>query len=280
MQVSLPGTNARLTKDSSEEINRILGGHADVTDSPDLGPPPIAHFDEEDHSSEGTAQENTLLRTKVSGNLGSRSRRRESSFQRDNDGSWSEETPATNLDIVTGTSGLTESSIRSGAKRKLGILEDEADSVSRIPSEKSDFQFSRRKNDKPAPPTRPGEGKPTPNSLDLKGEKKNLERKMSQVQQRRQDRRSTMLTSTSSATSTAERKALEPSKASHEQHVRLSKHTNPRLEQKVSTSIHNLPQKLESQIKMIRSRSLPRLIPKINICHLDAIRARNLLSLS
>ena len=112
---------------------------ANVTDSPDLGPPPVAHFEEGDpikfehNQVKRTASEATdELQPSLSANLETRRKRRESSHHLE-----------TSRAAIADTNSGTGQPLKSGAKRKLNARDDE-DPVEKISSEKDDFRFNRR----------------------------------------------------------------------------------------------------------------------------------------
>ena len=113
-----------------------------VTDSPDLGPPPVAHFEEGDpikfdHNQGVSSKKNGSEATDgnnppLPANLETRRKRRESSHHLENSRPLTVDTPSSTM----------EQPLRSGAKRKLNARDDE-DPVEKI-SEKDDFRFNRR----------------------------------------------------------------------------------------------------------------------------------------
>ena len=133
---------------SSEDIQRVILEQANATDSPELGPPPVAHFEvPEAVTYSATENEDALPGSDLMVDLGTRRRRRESSYQREGkDNSRPKvESSAENLAIsVTGMAG--EQPLKSGAKRKLNMRDDDEHDTSRV-SEKHEFQFSRKKNE-------------------------------------------------------------------------------------------------------------------------------------
>lgn len=131
---------------SAEELYGILGDPANVTDSPDLGPPPVAHFEDGDPikfdsrhepSRTGGAPETTEEeQPMLSSNLETRKKRRESSHHRD-----IEEKSSTAKQFQEATHKDPALPIvqplKSGAKRKLHAREDEDQA-------KDAFHFSRK----------------------------------------------------------------------------------------------------------------------------------------
>lgn len=111
---------------------------ANATDSPDLGPPPVAHFEEgdpikfdptQDETSRKESAESTEeAHPKLSVNLETRKKRRESSHRRDVD------VKNTKLDSTTSTASKTTAvstsqPLKSGAKRKLNVRDDDQPAV-------------------------------------------------------------------------------------------------------------------------------------------------------
>lgn len=125
-------------------------------DSPDLGPPPIAHFEEGDPIKPDTQEgrrtcDKDILRTEssdkpLSANLETRRRRRESSHAKD--------TLSQNIDCdaakssdVTPNVSLSSQSVKAGAKRKLNVREENEQPLKEI--EWDGFQFERKEATKP-----------------------------------------------------------------------------------------------------------------------------------
>lgn len=126
---------------------------ANVTDSPDLGPPPVAHFEEgdpikfdltkdrspRDESAEGTEE----VRPKFSANLETRKKRRESSHRRDGDGKYGDRD--SNKGIASTATGVPASQhVKSGAKRKLNVRDDDDQAAGVDEPEKQDIQSNHR----------------------------------------------------------------------------------------------------------------------------------------
>ena len=111
------------------------------TDSPDLGPPPIAHFEEGDpikfDHNQGASSRNSIgeatdtINPALSANLETRKKRRESSHHLE-----------TSRPVAADVSSTMEQPLKSGAKRKLNARDDD-DLVEKV-SEKDDFRFNRR----------------------------------------------------------------------------------------------------------------------------------------
>lgn len=119
----------------------MLGDPANATDSPDLGPPPIAHFEEGDpikfdhnqavlsrKDASGIAEEE---QPQLSANLETRKKRRESAHHLE-----------TSRPSTTATTSTTGQPLKSGAKRKLNARDDD-DPEERI-TEKDAFCFNRK----------------------------------------------------------------------------------------------------------------------------------------
>ena len=117
-------------------------------ESPDLGPPPIAHFEEEEPIKFDPDRKPPIDRTRESmgdddlpvlpANLETRKKRRDSSLIRPFADADSASEPQRNKDIVPGPS------LRAGAKRKLNML-DESNKADPAPVlMKDDFLFSRK----------------------------------------------------------------------------------------------------------------------------------------
>ena len=111
----------------------VLADSANVTDSPDLGPPPVAHFDEGDpikfdpkpeRPSGKTASGSREQSRPLPANLETRKKRRESSHHRDTGDKKfnmqaSEETAPRDSGAVKGQP------LKTGAKRKLNVRDEE-----------------------------------------------------------------------------------------------------------------------------------------------------------
>lgn len=141
---------------SAEELLGIIVDPTNTTGSPDLGPPPVAHFEEGDpikfdptqeHSPrEGSAESTEDTQPKLSANLETRKKRRESSHRRDVD------VKNANVDSTKSTASMatampTSQPLKSGAKRKLNVREDDDQSAVVDESRKQDFQFNHRSSD-------------------------------------------------------------------------------------------------------------------------------------
>ena len=125
-------------------------------DSPDLGPPPIAHFEEGDPIKPDTQDdrrtcEKDILRKEVSdkplsANLETRRRRRESNHAK---GTFSQSIDCDAAKTSDATSNITLSSqsVKAGAKRKLNVREEDEQSLKE--REWDGFQFERKEATKP-----------------------------------------------------------------------------------------------------------------------------------
>lgn len=126
-----------------------------ATDSPDLGPPPIAHFEEGDpikfdptqdeSSREEPAESTGEAQPKLSVNLETRKKRRESSHRRDVD------VKNAKLDSTKSTASMTTAMstippLKSGAKRKLNVRDDDQAAVVDEQG-KQNFQLNPRSSD-------------------------------------------------------------------------------------------------------------------------------------
>lgn len=142
-----------LTLCSAEELLDIFADPANATDSPDIGPPPVAHFEEGDpikfdplqdrSSAEGSAESTMETQPKLSANLETRRKRRESSHRRDVD------VKNTNVNFTKSTASIgtampMSQPLKSGAKRKFSIRDDDGEPAVVDESGKQDFQFNRR----------------------------------------------------------------------------------------------------------------------------------------
>ena len=136
----------------------MLGIFADpaiATDSPDLGPPPIAHFEEGDpikfdptqneSSRKELAESTEEAQPKLSVNLETRKKRRESSHRRDVD------VKNAKLDSTKSTASMTiamatNQPLKSGAKRKLNVRDDDQPAVVDEQG-KQNYQLNHRSSD-------------------------------------------------------------------------------------------------------------------------------------
>lgn len=118
----------------------MMGDPANATDSPDLGPPPIAHFDEGDpikfdHNQIALSRKNASPNSEeehppLPANLETRKKRRESAHHLE-----------TSRSVATDTTSTTGQALKTGAKRKLNTRDD--DDLAEKFQEKDAFHFNR-----------------------------------------------------------------------------------------------------------------------------------------
>ena len=139
----------------------MLGIFADPsnnTDSPDLGPPPIAHFDEGDPIKFDTTQEPSPrkesteapdeMQPKLLANLETRKKRRESSHGRDVGVKSTTNMNSTKYAAPTTTAMLpNQPPVKSGSKRKLIACDEDNQATMADESGKQDFQSGARDSD-------------------------------------------------------------------------------------------------------------------------------------
>lgn len=123
-----------LLSSSAEELLGITADPANITDSPDLGPPPVAHFDEGDpikfdstrklSPREGSAEITEEGQPRLSANLETRKRRRESSHRLDV-GVKNVGLDSNGYAASTATAMPAGQPLRSSAKRKLNVRDDD-----------------------------------------------------------------------------------------------------------------------------------------------------------
>jgi hypothetical protein len=119
----------------------MLGDPANATDSPDLGPPPIAHFEEGDpikfdHNQTALSRKDVSPNAEeehppLPANLETRKKRRESAHHLE-----------TSRSATTDTTSTTGQPLKTGAKRKLNTRDDD-DPAEKI-NEKDAFRFNRK----------------------------------------------------------------------------------------------------------------------------------------
>ncbi|KAL8645366.1 MAG: hypothetical protein Q9210_006740 [Variospora velana] len=136
----------------AEELLGILPDSGDPADSPDLGPPPIAHFEAGDpikfetthHESprKERAESAGVLNPALLANLETRRKRRESSRQGENGGSEPKDLHTIQQEQVGGTS-RPEHTLKSGAKRKFSAREDEQPEIHSVSERDDDFKYNR-----------------------------------------------------------------------------------------------------------------------------------------
>ena len=117
---------------SAEELLGLMADSANITDSPDLGPPPVAHFEQGDPIKFDTPQKESSSQAdsatvgevppKLPANLETRKKRRESSHLRNSDITRMNSNPAK---IPPSKEAANPSQpLRSGAKRKFSVREE------------------------------------------------------------------------------------------------------------------------------------------------------------
>ena len=199
-----------------------------MTDSPDLGPPPVAHFDEGDPIKFDSKSERSIsralsestegLQPTLPANLETRKKRRESSHHRDIGEQKS--TAKSSQEATSRDSGVaTGQPLKSGAKRKLNVRDEEDQPVRSDNQEKETFQFSRRIAD-----SRTNES--TAAKPNISRISKPARDKANQVATGGPQVRKDRATETPAIATTNNRKALGPSKstpivADHEYHLTI-----------------------------------------------------------
>ena len=128
---------------------------ANATDSPDLGPPPVAHFEEGDPikfnpnqtqvNPRGPAESIEENETEFLANLETRKKRRESSHRRDGDVKNASFGSSKDIPSVA-TAMPTSQPLKSGAKRKLNIRDEESAAVVNEPG-KQKLHLNSRSSD-------------------------------------------------------------------------------------------------------------------------------------
>ena len=119
------------------------------SDSPDLGPPPIAHFDDGDPIKYDPNQQTKQEKNKgdiSSGfaNLETRKKRRESSFGREPGNSLSSANLSTSREEgPTQTGTLSVQPLKLGAKRKLSVRDDDGHIEEAAQGQQDGFRFNR-----------------------------------------------------------------------------------------------------------------------------------------
>jgi hypothetical protein len=128
------------------EIQRLVEDNVEASESPDLGPPPVAHFDVPDpikfepwrmvadNRSLSTDEEEVMVN---STNLETRRKRRVSSFLQ-NTSSLTKEPGSAATEAQA-----SDSSLNPGSKRKLSAREED-DSMNTVSKSSDDFSFQRR----------------------------------------------------------------------------------------------------------------------------------------
>ncbi len=196
---------------SAEELLGLTTDPANLTDSPDLGPPPIAHFEEGDpikfdpsqdlssRSEPAAEDENPVL----SANLETRKKRRESSHRQD---LGADKAMRESRKSVSSIDAETGQPLKSGAKRKFDVREEDNSSEAMDILETEAFQNNRRNSDIRRLDT--ATSKPTINRVS-RSESKTSQTVLSSRQHQREK---SVDLPTASVTNT--RKALGPSKYS------------------------------------------------------------------
>ena len=143
-----------LLSSSAEELLGIFADPANTTDSPDLGPPPVAHFDEGDpikfdpteklSPHERSAASTVEAQPKLSANLETRRKRRESSHQLDV-GVKSKNVDSHKYTASVASAMAASQPVKPSAKRKLNDRDDDNDQPTKVDElEKQGSQPSRR----------------------------------------------------------------------------------------------------------------------------------------
>ncbi|PVH80789.1 hypothetical protein DL98DRAFT_184489 [Cadophora sp. DSE1049] len=139
----------RRTLEHHEIVNLVADAEADTTDSPEIGPPPVSQFVDEDpvkidlplRIRKEDSEENTGLDPALSINLEQRRKRRDSTGTSE----------PKRVGKPESTHGIRETSgsLKTGAKRKLNVRDDEESETSNRtrPSSPDDFKYTRVAND-------------------------------------------------------------------------------------------------------------------------------------
>ena len=143
-----------LTPRSAEELLELFSDPANVTDSPDLGPPPVAHFEEGDpikfdmgrRVEEPVPDVGEQIPQALSVNLETRRKRRGSSHSSDLGREQKAESSAAQRgnELLASSSAGSSQSLKSGAKRKLSVRDDEEHIDASKSVEMEAFRFHRR----------------------------------------------------------------------------------------------------------------------------------------
>ena len=146
-----PTLQAWLMPDSSEELFGILNDQGDSADSPDLGPPPVAHFDDGNPIKQdggypaGLESDSAELGSSLAfANLETRRKRRESTFSKESAADRTQNLSSSLEDTSTPIGTLSSQPIKLGAKRKLSVRDDEERIDLSAAAVKDDFRFNRR----------------------------------------------------------------------------------------------------------------------------------------
>ncbi|MCJ1475329.1 hypothetical protein MMC13_003991 [Lambiella insularis] len=134
-----------------ESLLSVLNDAANSADSPDLGPPPVAHFDDSDPvkhdssrigASEGNAGD--IRASLAFTNLETRKKRRESCLGKEADSDIIT-TSSTSLENTSKPIGaISKHPVKIGAKRKLSARDDEEHADAPTSTSTDGFHFSRR----------------------------------------------------------------------------------------------------------------------------------------
>ncbi|KAI9811465.1 MAG: hypothetical protein M1827_005448 [Pycnora praestabilis] len=163
----------------AEELLGIVSDPANSTESPDLGPPPIAHFVEEDPIKFDPGQRPTERRARLDGadeetfalpaNLETRKKRRDSITIPKSKSSSRFELKATQPpgNVPNPAEATLAQPLKAGAKRKLDVRDDKQRTDTTSDAEPDGFQFNRRTG-----PSNESNQKATPNSIDSKVSRK------------------------------------------------------------------------------------------------------------
>lgn len=137
---------------------------ANIIDSPELGPPPIAHFEDGDPTKFSPTRDNAQsekyhiseadIQPGIFANLETRKRRRETSNLRQTI-SLNADSPGIEPSINMEQPTLTRQPLKSGAKRKLDVAEDEDRGETEKVCENDGFAFDKTRPD-PGNSLRPG----------------------------------------------------------------------------------------------------------------------------
>ncbi|KAL8908676.1 MAG: hypothetical protein Q9207_000644 [Kuettlingeria erythrocarpa] len=137
---------------NSDDIHGLLPDLNGTAESPDLGPPPIAHFEAGDPIHFDASQQESPWQTKqdiggalnpaLLSNLETRRRRRESSRPGDNAVLQLTDSQTSHQELLDNTN-KPEHTLKSGAKRKFSARDEDEQSGLPSTSERDDFQFNR-----------------------------------------------------------------------------------------------------------------------------------------
>lgn len=124
----------------------IADAEIDTTDSPEIGPPPVSQFVDEDpvkidlpRRNKDANKEPLGLNPALSMNLEQRRKRKDTSIV--------VEPEQTNPRDLSAPNRETERPLKTGAKRKLSVREDEEDARPVVPPSPDDFKFTRVKEE-------------------------------------------------------------------------------------------------------------------------------------